>query len=131
MRLLIYFYIGIYAAAALQSIREDVRFEAPRWKAGLSTVANALGVAGMLFYVQGVRSPELALGWRWVVALIAVATAVQLRYTFHLRFRRVLPEGDPADGQLRSLVWTSIGLGLLASAPFFWMNLSLAFGPTH
>ena len=106
MVLLTYIYIGVYAAAALQGIREDVRFEAPRWKAILSTIANALGVAGMIFFAEGVRSPELALGWRWVVALIAIATVVQLR----------------------SLVWTSIALGLLASAPFFWMNLSLAFG---
>lgn len=129
MRFLLFVYIGIFAAAALQRVREDIRFEVPRWKATLSTVVAALGVSGMILYVEGVERPGLAAVWRWVVALIAIDTVLQLRYTFQSRFQRVLPEGDPADAQLRSLVWTSIGLGLLASAPYFWMNASLALGP--
>ena len=38
MRFLLFVYIGIFAAAALQRVREDIRFEVPRWKATLSTV---------------------------------------------------------------------------------------------
>ena len=131
LRIVILIYAAAFAAVAVQGIREDLRFGAPLWKAGLSTAANALGVAGMLLYSGGDVEPRVRSLWPWVLALIVVETLVQFRFTYRQRFRRVLPEGEPGDAQLRSLILTSVLLGLLAAAPYYWMNAMLAYGPAE
>jgi hypothetical protein len=129
MQILIYLYAGIFSGVAVQGIREDLRFGVPLWKVALSTVASALGVAGMLLYASDHVAPGLRSVWAWVFALIVSEALIQLRFTYRQRFHRVLPEGEASDGQLRSLIWTSVLLGLLAAAPYYWMNAMLAFGP--
>lgn len=128
MRFLIYLYAGVFSGIAVQGIREDLRFGVPIWKVALSTVAHALGVAGMLLFAAERVAPGLRAAWGWVFALIVAETLIQLRFTYRQRFHRVLPEGEASDGQLRSLIWTSVLLGLLAAAPYYWMNAALAFG---
>lgn len=122
-----YLYIAMYTTVALWGIREDMRWEAPRWKATLSVVGNALGIAGMVLWAAGEADPKLAVVWRWVLPGLVIQLAIEVVYEYRLRLRRMLPEGELSDAQIRSLVWTSIGLGLLTAAPFFWMNYQLAF----
>lgn len=129
MRFLTLLYVAIFAAVAVQGIREDLRFGAPLWKAALSTAANALGVAGMLLYTGESVEPQVRAVWPWVLGLIVIEELVQLRFTYRQRYQRVLPEGEPGDAQLRSLILTSVLLGLLAALPCYWMNAMLAYGP--
>jgi hypothetical protein len=128
MTLVTYVYIAIYALVALQGIREDLRFGVPLWKAALSTVANALGVAGMLLYLAPRVDPSLVRLWAWVCLLLVVEALVQLRFSYRSRYRRVLPDGEPGDAQLRSLLWSSVLVNLLAAAPCYTMNFALALG---
>jgi hypothetical protein len=95
---LVTIYAAIFSVTAVQGIREDLRFGAPLWKAALSTIAKALGVAGMLLSGSDYVADDLRSGWRWVVGLILLE------------------------------IWTSVLLGLVAAAPYYWLNIALAFG---
>lgn len=125
---LVTIYAAIFSVTAVQGIREDLRFGAPLWKAALSTIAKALGVAGMLLSGSDYLADDLRSGWRWVVGLILLEALVELRFSYVQRFQRVLPDGESGDAQLRSLIWTSVLLGLVAAAPYYWLNIALAFG---
>ena len=48
MIVLAYLYIAMFAFVSLWGIREDLRWNAPRWKAVLSVVGNSVGIAGLL-----------------------------------------------------------------------------------
>ncbi|QDU83691.1 hypothetical protein Pla163_07920 [Planctomycetes bacterium Pla163] len=122
-----YLYIAMYTTVALWGIREDMRWEAPRWKATLSVVGNAVGIAGMLLWATDEVGQKLSAVWRWVLPALVIQLAIEVVYEYRLRLRRMLPEGELSDAQIRSLVWTSIGLGLLTAVPFFWMNYELAY----
>ncbi|MEZ5980436.1 MAG: hypothetical protein R3F34_19790 [Planctomycetota bacterium] len=122
-----YLYIAMFVTVTLWGIREDIRWEAPRWKAVMSTVGNAVGIAGMLLWVSGDASARLAAVWRWVLAALVAQLLIEIAYEYRLRLRRMLPDGELSDAQIRSLVWTSIVLGLVTAVPFFYMNWSLAF----
>ncbi|MHC4378213.1 MAG: hypothetical protein ACYS26_16555 [Planctomycetota bacterium] len=128
MAFLLYAYIGLYTVFALWGMRQDLRWGVPRWKALVSTVGNALGIAGMLLFALEIRDARIATVWAGVCALLAVQLIVEGQYEFRHRLRRLLPEGVPADDQTKSLVWTSLALGLVSALPYYWMNLQLALG---
>lgn len=128
MAFLLYAYIGLYTVFALWGMRQDLRWGVPRWKALVSTVGNALGIAGMLLFTLEIRDERISAVWAGVCALLAVQLIVEGQYEFRHRLRRLLPEGVPADDQTKSLVWTSLGLGLVSALPYYWMNLQLALG---
>lgn len=127
MIVLAYLYILMFVTVSMWGIREDMRWEAPKWKAVLSVVGNAVGIAGMVLWTQGEFGPRLAEIWRWVFVGLVAQLVIEIVYEYRLRLRRMLPEGQLSDGQIRSLVWTSIGLGLLTALPYFYMNYELAF----
>lgn|GEM_PF-4666567 len=127
MIVLAYLYIVMFVTVSLWGIREDLRWEAPKWKALLSVVGNAIGIAGMVLWTQGEIGPRLADIWRWVFLGLVLQLVIEIVYEYRLRLRRMLPEGQLSDAQIRSLVWTSIGLGLLTALPYFYMNFELAF----
>lgn len=120
-------YVVMFVTVSLWGIREDIRWEAPRWKAVLSVVGNAIGIAGMVLYLQGDVGPKLAAIWRWVFFGLVAQLVVEVVYEYRLRLRRMVPEGQLSDGQIRSLVWTSIAIGLLTALPYLGMNYALAF----
>lgn len=128
MTLLAYLYVAMFASVSLWGIREDLRWNAPRWKAVLSVVGNAIGIAGMVLYLAGEPNPRIAAAWRWVLGGLVLQLLIEIVYEYRLRLRRMLPEGELSDAQIRSLVWTSIGAGLLTAVPYFYMNWALAFG---
>lgn len=127
MIVLAYLYIAMFATVSLWGIREDLRWQAPKWKALLSVVGNAVGIAGMVLWSRGDIGAELSEIWRWVFIGLVLQLLIEIAYEYRLRLRRMLPEGQLSDGQIRSLVWTSIGLGLLTALPYFYMNYELAF----
>jgi len=124
---LAYLYIAMFASVSVWGIREDLRWSAPRWKAMLSVVGNSVGIAGMLLWARGDVNPQLAAAWRWVLGALVLQLLIEIAYEYRLRLRRMLPEGELSDAQIRSLVWTSIGAGLLTAVPYFYMNWALAF----
>jgi hypothetical protein len=128
MVFLLFAYIGLYTVFALWGMRQDLLWQVPRWKALVSTVGNALGIAGMLLFALEIRDERIAGAWVGVCALLAIQLIVEVRYEFRQRLERLLPEGVPADDQTKSLVWTSLGLGLVSALPYYWMNLRLALG---
>lgn len=128
MAFLLYAYISLYTVFALWSMLQDLRWSVPRWKSLVSTVGNALGIAGMLLFAMEVRDERIAALWAGVCALLAGQLIVEGQYEFRHRLRRLLPDGVTADDQTKSLVWTSLALGLLSALPYYWMNLQLALG---
>lgn len=127
MIFLAYLYVAMFVTVSLWGIREDMRWEAPRWKATLSVVGNAVGIAGMVLFLQGDAGPKLASIWRWVFFALVAQLVVEIVYEYKLRLRRMLPEGQLSDAQIRSLVWTSIAIGLITALPYLGMNYALAF----
>ena len=128
MDALVWLYIALYSGFAVWGIREDLRFGAPTWKALLSTVGNALGIGGMIILIEGVVSPEISAVWAWVWPGLLVQAALEARFEYRVRLRRILPEADLEDAQMRSLILTSVVISVLLALPYFWMNYLVAYG---
>ncbi len=126
----VWLYIVLYAGLALWGIREDVVHQAPVWKSLLSTVGNALGIGGMLVWIAGVRSPEIQTLWTWVFPFLLVQAALEARFEYRVRLGRILPETEPGDAQMRSLMVTSIVIGVILALPYFLINYWVAFAPS-
>ena len=124
-------YIVLYAGAALWGIAEDVRYEAPRWKALLTTVGNALGCAGMILYAADAVSPELSVAWRGVFALLVAQFVIDLVWEVRYRLPKLVLSVDE-DGEEqrlgRSGIAASVALGVVVLVPFFVVNYWVAFG---
>lgn len=127
---LIYAYIALFTLVTLWELRDLVAPEqpAPRWRALLTTVGSALGIAGMLLFAQGVDDPRIAQIWQVVFGLLLLQMIFEAFLDFRRFLRRLFPDGGVPDEQSKALVWTFMGLALVASLPYFWMNYQVAFG---
>jgi hypothetical protein len=122
-----YLYIGFFAAGAVYSRVRDARASAPMWKALVSTVGDALGVAGMLVYVGGAPAPLIVRLWPAVFVFLVLQLVIEARYELRARLGRLDPELDPDDPQMRSLARTAVAFGVAAALPMLWLNGRLAF----
>lgn len=123
----LWLYIALYSGLSVWGIREDVVQGAPSWKAISSTVGNALGIGGMIVWVGGLRSPEIQALWTWVFPLLLLQAAVEARFEYRVRLGRLLPDADLEDAQMRSLMATSLVIGVLLAIPFFLINYWVAY----
>ncbi len=125
---LVYLYIGFYAAGALYSRVRDGRAGSPLWKGVMSSVGDALGIAGMFLWVRGDPAPLLVRLWPAVLLFLLVQIALEARYELRARLGRLDPELDPEDPQMRSLSRTAVVFGVAVALPMLCINALLAFG---
>ncbi len=128
MKPFVWLYIVLYSGLAVWAIREDLRHDAPIWKALMSTIGNALGIGGMIVWAADVRSAEIQALWTWVFPFLLLQAALEARFEFRGRLRRLLPEADLQDAQMRSLIATSLVMGALVALPYFLLNYLVAYG---
>ena len=123
----VWLYIALYTGLSLWGIREDLVHRAPAWKSVSSTAGNALGIGGMIVWVTGLCSPQIQELWTWVFPFLLVQAALEARYEYRVRLGRILPEADLEDAQMRSLIATSLVIGVVMAVPFFVLNYRVAY----
>ena len=121
-------YLALFVVLTVAGILTETRLGFPRWKVATGALAAGLGAAGIVFVWRDAVTPGLVRAWRVVFPLIVLQAVVgswwDLRHG--LRIVRAAAEGEDGVPEGRSPAVAFV-VGLVALAPYFWINYRLAF----
>jgi hypothetical protein len=121
-------YIVLYVALTAWAIQTESALGAPLWKLGSGTVLAGLGAAGMIFFWRGAVTPEIAAAWRVVFPCLVLQTVLEAVWDLRHGLTRVDPDGELSVRSARAIMGASFFAGLIALAPYFYINYLVAFG---
>ena len=128
MESLLAIYILAYVVLTAWAIQTESALGAPFWKVGSGTVLAGLGAAGMIFFWRGAVTPGIAGVWRLVFPCLVLQTVLEAAWDLRHGLARVDPDGELSVKSARTIVGASFFAGLIALAPYFYINYLVAFG---
>lgn len=130
MKFVFALYVVTFAVLCMWAVQRELELPVPRWKPVLTTLACALGTAGMATSLIG-STEGLAPAWRWVFPFLVVQLVLSLLWDLR-HGREVMQEAgwiEEGEGEVdRSRFWLGIALGLAFHTPYLIANWQVAYG---
>jgi hypothetical protein len=124
-------YIGLFVLVTGWAIHTESSLGMPSWKVGLGALSAGLGAAGMILFLRGAVTPTVSSCWKAVFPCLVAQAVVDGAWDLRYGTEKLESAGEDEElgpGRRRALVAASFATGVVALAPYFYVNFRVAFG---